>query len=288
MGERPLVLAHRGARREAPENTLPAFQRALELGADGVELDVRVSQDGEVVVFHDAQLDRLTDGRGTVEGSSYFLGMDHLDAGRHFGPAFAGTRLCTLAEALEVLRPARLVNVELKGPYDYRFRQSVFQRTPVPEPPAPWRRAAMRNAVPPAPASDGSLRHELTFEVGLAERVLDTVYEAGMADRVILSCFNTAHLAQLRRLDDRIPLAYLFGFRPLRRVPWHLVDELRLEAFHPSTWAVSAGLVRQAHARGLRVRVWTVNKEAEVRRLAAWGVDGVITDVPGNVLKWVG
>jgi glycerophosphoryl diester phosphodiesterase len=124
--------------------------------------------------------------------------------------------------------------------------------------------------------------------VGLAERVLDAVYEAGMAERVVLSCFDPAHLVQLRKLDDRIPLAYLFELGLKRPAdPWQLAEELRLEALHPSRLAVSAGLVKKAHARGLRVRVWTVNRQSEARRLAAWGVDGIISDVPGEVRKWV-
>lgn len=286
MSSRPLVLAHRGARREAPENTLPAFRRALELGADGVELDVRLNQDVAVIVFHDDRLDRLTDGQGMVERTSTFR-LRELDAGKPLGPAFAGTRLCTLPEALEVLRPARLVNIELKGPFQHRFQELM----PVRPPEAfktPWRQAAQRSPGPLLPQSDGTAEREFWHNVGLAERVLDAVYEADMADRVVLSCFDLAHLRQLRRLDDRIPLAYLYAFRPFRPAPWKLVEELQLEALHPARQAVSAGLVQQAHARGLRVRVWTVNGKAEVERLARWGVDAVITDVPGEVRRWIG
>jgi len=286
MGERPLVLAHRGARREAPENTLPAFRRALELGADGVELDVRLNQDTAVFVFHDKLLDRLTDGQRTVERTSTYH-LRELDAGKLLGPAFVDTPLCTLPEALEVLRPARLINIELKGPFQHRF-QELTKVQPPETAKTPWRQAALRNPGPILPQPYGETEQEFWLHVGLAERVLDAVYEAQMADRVVLSSFDRAHLVQLRKLDDQIRLAYIFEFRPFRPSPWHLVEELRLEALHPSRWAVSAGLVRQAHARGLRVRVWTVNSQAQVRRLTRWGVDGIITDVPGKVQKWIG
>jgi glycerophosphoryl diester phosphodiesterase len=113
--QRPLVLAHRGALQEAPENTLPAFRLALEQGADGVELDVRLTRDGQPIVFHDATLNRTTDGRGLVARAT-LSELRRLDAGAMFGPAFAGTRLCTLGEALETLSSAKLVNIELKGP----------------------------------------------------------------------------------------------------------------------------------------------------------------------------
>jgi glycerophosphoryl diester phosphodiesterase len=113
-GERPLVLAHRGARLQAPENTVPAFLLALELGADGVELDVRATADGVAVCIHDGRLERTTNGRGPAR-QHVWSELRALDAGGWFAPAFRGTRLCTLAEALAALRDARLVNVELKG-----------------------------------------------------------------------------------------------------------------------------------------------------------------------------
>lgn len=112
---RPLVLAHRGARLEAPENTLPAFQRAREAGADGVELDVRPTQDGQLVLLHDAVLDRTTDGHGPAHRAT-LVELRSLDAGSWFDPAFALTRLCTLEEGLAALDWASLVNVERKGP----------------------------------------------------------------------------------------------------------------------------------------------------------------------------
>lgn len=108
------VWAHRGASADAPENTLPAFELAAEQGADGVELDVQLTRDGEVVVMHDETLDRTTDGSGWVADQS----LDELrrldaSAGR---PGFAGTRVPTLAEVLTLARGAGLVvNVELKN-----------------------------------------------------------------------------------------------------------------------------------------------------------------------------
>jgi glycerophosphoryl diester phosphodiesterase len=133
----------------------------------------------------------------------------------------------------------------------------------------------------------GETEQQFWLHVGLAERVLDAIYEADMADQVVLSSFDRAHLVQLRKLDDQIRLAYIFGFRPFRRALWNLVEELQLEALHPSLLVTSAGLVRQAHTRGLRVRVWTVNARAQVQRLVRWGVDGIITDVPGKVKEWM-
>src|SRR5919197_4354903 len=96
---RPLVVGHRGAMGYAPENTLASFELAVEQGADVVELDVHLSRDGQVVVIHDEQLDRTTDGRGLV-GDRTLDELKRLDAGSWFDPRFAGQRIPTLHEVL--------------------------------------------------------------------------------------------------------------------------------------------------------------------------------------------
>lgn len=111
---RCLVIAHRGASAAAPENTLAAFRLAAELGADGIELDVRGTADGQLVVLHDASVDRTTDGTGGVAA----LTLDQLrrfDAGKKFGPSFRGERIPLLSEVFDVARGRLLVDVEVKA-----------------------------------------------------------------------------------------------------------------------------------------------------------------------------
>jgi glycerophosphoryl diester phosphodiesterase len=110
---RPLNIAHRGASAAAPQNTLAAFRKAMELGADGVELDVQLSADGVPVVIHDLTVDKTTDGTGLVR-SKTLAQLKALDAGRKFSPQFAGERIPTLSEVFDVLEGKLLVNVELK------------------------------------------------------------------------------------------------------------------------------------------------------------------------------
>jgi glycerophosphoryl diester phosphodiesterase len=111
---RPLNIAHRGASQVAPENTLAALRAAREMGADGVELDVSLSADGEVVVIHDDTVDRTTDGQGLVR-HLWLDSLKSLDAGSWFGPRFAGERIPTLREVLEWAQDGTLLNIELKG-----------------------------------------------------------------------------------------------------------------------------------------------------------------------------
>ncbi|MDA8232034.1 MAG: glycerophosphodiester phosphodiesterase [Magnetospirillum sp.] len=110
----PPVIGHRGAAAYAPENTLASFRKAADLGCRMVEFDVRLSADGVPVVFHDARLERTTDGAGWV-GETSLAQLKRLDAGRWFAPAFAGESIPTLAEAMDVCRDLGLaVNIEIK------------------------------------------------------------------------------------------------------------------------------------------------------------------------------
>lgn len=111
---KPLVWAHRGACDVAPENTLAAFDAAVVAGADGIELDVTRCATGEVVILHDDTLDRTTNGSGRVEALS-FDALRRLDAGSWFAPQFAGERIPTLDEALELAGQRLLVNIEIKS-----------------------------------------------------------------------------------------------------------------------------------------------------------------------------
>ena len=108
-----LVIAHRGASGECPENTLAAFRRAMDLGADMLECDVQCSRDGTVVVMHDARVDRTTDGHGWVRCLTW-RELKHLDAGVWFSAAFRGERLLTLEDLLAFTAGKVLLNIEIK------------------------------------------------------------------------------------------------------------------------------------------------------------------------------
>ena len=222
------ILAHRGASRVAPENTLAAFVEAATLGADGVELDVHRSADGLLVVHHDA----VAPGVGVL--------ADHSAAEiRRALPSVP-----TLAEALDA-SAGMLVNVEVKnlpGDADYD----------------PDERAAVA----------------VVELLGARER----------GDDVLVSSFSLASIDTVRGLDDTIPTALLtlVGFDPLEGAA--VAAERGHAAIHPDVRSlvgpVAGALAARAGELALTVNAWTVNDAAEVRRLAAAGIDGVITDVP--------
>ena len=109
----PLIIAHRGDLTNAPENTLPAFRSALTNGADGVELDVRLTLDSQLIVFHDRKLDRTSNGQGMVNHCT-LAELQSLDVGSWFGMDFAGEAPPTLDQVFECLPQDYLIDVEMK------------------------------------------------------------------------------------------------------------------------------------------------------------------------------
>lgn len=235
------IVAHRGNSSEAPENTLAAFEAAVHARADAVEFDVQATADGVPVVVHDEALGRTVAGEGRVAAIP-LKALQALDAGAWYDPAFAGQRVPTLAEVLELLHSTALqFHIELK---------------------------TSQEAYP-----------------GLAEATIRQVEVAGLAERVTLSSFNHYTLLAARHLAPGIPCAALTYAHLLE--PWAYVRSHGLQALHVHWGAVTPHLVKSCKQYGMPLRVWTVNDEALARRLMAWGVDGIITDRPGALRRFL-
>ena len=111
----PLVLAHRGANKVAPQNTIPAFRKALEFNADGIETDVHLSKDGEIVICHNYTVDETSNGKGFVDELT-LAELKAMDFGSYFSKDFSGVTLPTLSELLDVVKGMTLINIEIKPP----------------------------------------------------------------------------------------------------------------------------------------------------------------------------
>ena len=110
----PWIAAHRGYKKKYPENTLAAFQAAINTGVPMIELDVTLSRDRRLIVIHDATLDRTTNGQGPVHDQT-LEELKQLDAGSWFHPDFAGQRLPELAEVLKLVNGRAITNIEIKA-----------------------------------------------------------------------------------------------------------------------------------------------------------------------------
>ena len=111
---KPVVFAHRGASKAAPENTLAAFRLAIEQKADALELDVQLTADKEVVVFHDNILSRTTNGEGYLKNQDFYS-LNELNAGKLFSPAYQNEKIPSLAQVFDNFGDSTYYNIELKN-----------------------------------------------------------------------------------------------------------------------------------------------------------------------------
>lgn len=247
-GGPPQVAAHRGGALLWPENSLRAFRGALALGADWLEADVHLTADGEVVVLHDATLDRTTTGRGPVGAVRRAdLGGVELRDGRG---AATGEPVPRLADLLDLLAPGRAgLLLEIKTD-------------------AAGRRYA-----------------------GIEDRAVALLRSRTLAGRTRVMAFEPATLARVRQLDPGLATVLLVGRDQARQAgsaaaavagagpAGHVGVDHRL---------LDREVVEAARRAGRGLAAWTVNEEADLRRVIALGVDIVITDRPDLALRLLG
>lgn len=250
---RPLIIAHRGASALAPENTLAAFCRAMEDGADGIEFDVRLAGDGVPVVIHDADLERLAGRAGRV---SNFTSADlqTFDVGSWFNERnphksndeFSLETVPTLARLLGFACGYKgLLYLEMK------CRREETER--------------------------------------LAEVVGEAIRQSDLLPQIIVKSFNLEAVRRMRRLLPEVRTAALFApkildvlrkkKRLLKRAQWCQADEISIH------FSLATGkFVRRAAKKNLPVTIWTANNPAWVRRALNLGINAIITDNPARLL----
>jgi glycerophosphoryl diester phosphodiesterase len=281
---------HRGARGLLPENTLPAFQKALDLGVNTLECDLAITRDGVVVVHHDLWLNpdttRGPDGqwlaaRGPAIAELSYAELQRYDVGRlkpgtEYATTFAhqqpldGTRVPRLADLFELVRKSGNTQVE----FDCETKVSPL------EPAATL------------PVAD------------FTQRVIAEIRKGGMQSRTTVQSFDWRTLQQVQKEAPEIRTLYLSSPRTLARrpdggpSPWlagfdpdrhgqsvpRAVHAAGGKAWAPNQTFVTLGDVAQAHALGLRVIPWTVNDPVMVNKLLDMKVDGIISDRPDLVL----
>jgi glycerophosphoryl diester phosphodiesterase len=245
-----LVVAHRGAPAELPENTMASFARGVELGADAIELDVHLTADGQLAVIHDETVDRTTEGSGAVAGMT-MEALRALDAGYHFTDAdgafphrAAGHRIPTLPEVLDWLPDGVGLVVEIKA----------------------------RGA---ADAVVAALRGRPVRETGAASVI----------------SFDEAAIERAHELDPDLATGYLLvPTQPFEPALKWAVEHGHI-GVHP--WEGDLGLdpvpkLAQALAYGRLVGCYVVNEAERMRQLAAYGLWGFVTDLPGVAREALG
>lgn len=242
---RTIVIAHRGYCQIAPENTVPAFKLAKTAGADMVELDYYHSKDGQLVVMHDATLDRTTDATNRWGGSKIRVDsktlaeLRELDAGKWFDPQFAGTKVPTLEEALNLIQAGNVTLIERKA--GDAATCVTFLRA--------------RGLVNKLVVQSFDWSYLADFHALEATQVLGALGPSATRNGKKLSD------AEKVLSKEWVDLALQSG---VRAIGWN--NQVTKEA------------VDYAHSKGLKVWVYTINDQAEANRLMDLGVDGIITN----------
>ncbi len=269
-----LNVAHRGASGYAPENTLAAFELALAQTADVVEVDVRLTRDGEPVVIHDATVDRTTDGHGEVREKN-LTEIRALDAGGWFGPAWRGARVPTLREVLEQFADQVLIDVEFKDGISLQLAASPAALRP-PDGTSPRVRAAFDRL------QGGPVSEDLDASIPLARKTVQLAAKVGALDRLVLSGFGPGALAWVRETAPEVVTQWsVVSVETAEDNAFAAV--MGFEIISPQLYAATEANVVHAHAQGLVVHIYSSDDEPTLERLLALGVDGLKTDRPDRL-----
>jgi glycerophosphoryl diester phosphodiesterase len=251
-----LVIAHRGGRSLGPESTVYTFQKAIDLGVDVIEIDIRSTNDGKLVIMHDDTVNRTTNGNGPVNRFS-LRELKRLDAGFRWSPDNGrtypmrgkGLTIPTLAEAFAALPKIRM-NIEIK-----ESRPEVIAL------------------------------------------LCDLIRDYQKTDHVMVASFDVSQLKQFRSQCPQVATSmsareafvfYGLQWAHLDNIYSPAAQALQVPGTYGNTQVVTQRFLKAAHARNMRVHVWTVNEPQHMQRLLKLGVDGIMTDYPERLLKLLG
>ena len=237
------ILAHRGANRKAPQNTLPAFREAIRHGADGVEFDVQMSSDGQLVICHNLTVDATSNGSGYIANKT-FEELRALDFGKWFSEAYEGTQIPTLEETLDCVKDMGVLNVEMKHP----LRNKVELTHKIVE------------TVKAFGLQDKVVFSSFDFDMMLMVKQIDPSLKCGLLyDPLKTECF------------DR---------RMVHNCQWEVMKEYRMDALHPYYSLVNypPSYVLHAHSLGYMVNIWGISDEKTLEKYKGKGLDMIITD----------
>ena len=246
-------IAHRGASGAAPENTLSAFRKALEIGVDAVELDLHGTRDGEIVAIHDATLDRTTNLSGPVRRNRLAT-IKVADAGGWFHPDFAGERIQVDATTVRTVA-----------------RELVPTLTEALE-------CICGNAIAVLEIKDATI----------GEAVVKKINEMNALEKVVIISFHTSVLREIRALDPRIPTGWLIGGHDSDASPVQLcqqLGQLGSSLLNVNHQLITVEFAYEVHRRGIALWCWTVDDIARMREMKALGVQGITSNYPERFAK---
>jgi glycerophosphoryl diester phosphodiesterase len=256
LQQRPLVMAHRGGRGLWPENTMYAFQHAVGLGVDVLEMDIHSTADGVLVVMHDDTVDRTTDGTGPIH--SFTLDeLKALDAGYNWSPDDGqtfpyrgqGITVPTVEEVFTAF-PTMPMNIEIKQ----------------------------------AEPSLAAPFCQLIRDYGMADRVLVASFLKDAMEEFRRECPKVATATG----ESEVVTLFVLSKAFLEAVYPPAAQAVQVPEYQGSLHVLTPRFVDAAHQRHLEVHAWTINEVEDMQRLIDLEVDGIITDYPDRLMKLLG
>ncbi len=240
------IIAHRGAQKVAPQNTIPAFKIAREMGAHGFENDVHFTADGYIVVHHNYSIEKTSNGEGLILEMT-LEELRKYDFGSYFSDKFAGTKIPTLEEFFEVSKGLEVINVEIKTPLDKNYK--------------------IAGAV---------------IDMAKKYGVFDELIISSFDENVLLEAHSYDPVCKTGFLYDPKSTRFI---DEVEKDPIAYAKKLHAAAIHPVFLMIDEELIKNAHANGIQVNAWTVNIEDTIDMLIDMEIDGIITDVPDIALQ---
>lgn len=237
-------IAHRGFSGKYPENTLLAFQKAIDLEVDMIELDITLSKDKIPVVIHDDTLERTTNGKGKVRSTS-FRKLKSLDAGSWMNAKYFNEKIPSLEEVLILIKKSKVnLNIEIKS--------SAFEKN----------------------FSDSCIEFQ----------TIKLIKKYKLFNRIVISSFEPKVLLRLRELSAKIKLAYLIepSSKTSRLDPLSFVRKVKAISLNMHKSQTSSAIFQNANRNKIPIYIYTVNTIKEMERMIELGVAGIFTNYPNR------
>ena len=267
----PWIIAHRGLSGRFPENTLEAFRAAL--GTDGLELDITFSKDDCPMVIHDDSLERTTNGTGMVREQTAAQ-LQKLDAGSWFGAEFKGVRIPTLQEVLLEFGGKTMINIELKpdsrdvGGSSRNIKEDIKEHI--------------------TGNITGGNKEKIIIDLLHTLQESKSLQFKHLYSSIIISSFDHSILADVKVIDDELPLGLLYYELPTVAEVVSKVEELDATAVHLHADSLNEKWMEEWRAYTyisiVPVLCWTVDNPQDMQTLFKWGVSGVFSNHPDKLI----
>lgn len=256
----PLLISHRGYSSVYPENTMSAFAGALDIGADYIELDVQITKDGQIVVFHDDYLKRITGMEGMIADYTYDE-LCNFDAGSWKDQAYSFERIPLLSDVLQLVKTNNSDNTLANHTKVYLEIKNISMTAPC---------VIERD-------ENGLDSSEITnYENAFVKAVYDEVSKAEMLDDVVFASFVYPYMAEVKRINEEQPIIYIASY-----IDENLFNNYPAEYYGLERSLITKSVVDSIHEYGSEIFVWTVDNPMEMREYCLLGVDGIITNCSG-------